>query len=93
VLPDVPTADEAGVPGYEATIWLGVMAPAATPAAVVNRLNAEINAVIAMPANVELWARQGASPMVMSSGEFDKFLRADIVKWAGVVKTFNNVQQ
>ena len=93
VLPDVPTADEAGVPGYEATIWLGVMAPAGTEAAVVDRLNAEINAVIAKPANVELWARQGASPMVMSSGEFDKFLRADIIKWAGVVKTINNAQQ
>jgi tripartite-type tricarboxylate transporter receptor subunit TctC len=93
VLPDVPTADEAGVPGYEATIWLGVMAPAGTEAAVVDRLNAEINAVIAKPANVELWARQGASPMVMSSGEFDKFLRADIIKWAGVVKTINNARQ
>jgi tripartite-type tricarboxylate transporter receptor subunit TctC len=93
VLPDVPTVDEAGVPGYEATIWLGVMAPAGTPAAVVDRLNAEINAVIAMPVNVELWAKQGASPMVMSSSEFDKFLRADIVKWARVVKTFNNAQQ
>jgi len=93
VLPDVPTADEAGVPGYEATIWLGVMAPAGTPAPIVDKLNAEINAIVAMPENVELWAKQGASPMAMSVSEFDKFLRADIVKWAGVAKTFDKSQQ
>ncbi len=88
VLPDVPTADEAGVPGYEATIWLGVMAPKGTPQAVVDKLNAEINLAIKQPDTVKLWAAQGATPMTMSPAEFDKFLRGDIVKWAGVVKTF-----
>jgi tripartite-type tricarboxylate transporter receptor subunit TctC len=90
VLPDVPTADEAGVPGYEATIWLGVMAPKDTPRAVVDKLNAEINLAIRQPETIKLWAAQGATPMTMSPGEFDKFLRDDIVKWAGVVKTFPN---
>jgi tripartite-type tricarboxylate transporter receptor subunit TctC len=88
VLPDVPTADEAGVPGYEATIWLGVMAPKDTPQAVVDKLNAEINLAIKQPETIRLWAAQGATPMTMSPAEFDKFLRDDIVKWAGVVKTF-----
>jgi tripartite-type tricarboxylate transporter receptor subunit TctC len=93
VLPDVPTADEAGVPGYEATIWLGVMAPKGTPQAVVDRLNAEINTAIKQPETIKLWAAQGATPMTMSPAEFDKFLRADIVKWAGVVKTFPSKPQ
>jgi tripartite-type tricarboxylate transporter receptor subunit TctC len=88
VLPDVPTADEAGVPGYEATIWLGVMAPKGTPQAVVDKLNAEINTAIKQPETIKLWAAQGATPMTMTPAQFDQFLRGDIVKWAGVVKTF-----
>jgi tripartite-type tricarboxylate transporter receptor subunit TctC len=84
--PDVPTVAEAGVPGYEATIWLGVMAPAGTPKEVVDKLNAGINKVIARPDVKEAWAKQGAVPLVMSPAEFDKYLRADIEKWAGVVK-------
>ena len=84
--PDVPTLAEAGVPGYEATIWLGVMAPAGTPKEIVEKLNAEINKAIARPDVKEAWAKQGAVPMVMSPAEFDKYLREDIDKWAGVVK-------
>jgi tripartite-type tricarboxylate transporter receptor subunit TctC len=84
--PDVPTIAEAGVPGYEATIWLGIMAPAATPKAIVEKLNAEINKVIARPDVKEAWAKQGAVPMIMTPAEFDKYLRADIDKWAKVVK-------
>jgi tripartite-type tricarboxylate transporter receptor subunit TctC len=84
--PDVPTIAEAGVPGYEATIWLGVMAPAGTPKEIVEKLNSEINKVIARPDVKEAWAKQGAVPMAMTPGEFDKYLRADIEKWANVVK-------
>jgi len=84
--PDVPTVAEAGVPGYEATIWLGIMAPAGTPKPIVDKLNAEINKVIARPDVKELWSKQGAVPMVMSPADFEKFLRADIEKWANVVK-------
>jgi tripartite-type tricarboxylate transporter receptor subunit TctC len=86
VLPDVPTIAEAGVPGYEATIWIGIMAPAGTPAAIVDQLNAEIARVVTRPDVKRSWAEQGAEPMVMSPPEFDKFLRADIAKWAEVVK-------
>ena len=63
VLPDVPTISEAGVKGYEATIWLGIMAPAGTPAAVVAKLNAELNKVIASPAIRERWLALGIEPV------------------------------
>jgi tripartite-type tricarboxylate transporter receptor subunit TctC len=86
VLPDVPTVAEAGVPGYEATIWIGVMAPAATPPAIVATLNAEIVKVVDRPDIRATWAKQGAEPMAMSPAEFDAFLRADIEKWAKIVK-------
>ncbi len=86
VLPDVPTISEAGVPGYEATIWLGIMAPKATPQAVVDRLNSEIGKVIADPATAAAWQKQGAQGMRMSPAQFDTFLTADIQKWAGIVK-------
>jgi tripartite-type tricarboxylate transporter receptor subunit TctC len=86
VLPDVPTIAEAGVPGYEATIWLGVMAPAGTPAPIVDKLNSEIRKIIDRPDVKKNWAEQGAVPMMMTAAEFDKYLRADIEKWAQVVK-------
>src|SRR2546430_255232 len=88
VLPDVPTAGEAGVAGYEATIWLGLMAPAGTPKAILDKLNTAVNAAIKRPDIVKLWTEQGAVPMSMSPEEFDKFLRGDIVKWAEVVRKF-----
>ena len=78
---------EAGVPGYEATIWLGVMAPADTPKPIVEKLNAAINDIIKRPDVVALWAQQGAMPLSMTPAEFDGYLRGDIKKWADVVKT------
>jgi tripartite-type tricarboxylate transporter receptor subunit TctC len=86
VLPNVPTANEAGVPGYEATIWLGIMAPAGTPKGVVERLNAEVGKVIAKPAVREAWARQGAVPMTMTPAQFETYLKGDIDKWAKVIR-------
>ena len=86
VLPDVPTIAEAGVPGYETGIWLGLMAPAGTPRPVLERLNAEVNKVLGSPEVRESWSKQGATPMGMGIDQFDKFLREDVTKWAGVVK-------
>ena len=86
VLPDVPTIAEAGVPGYESTIWLGIMAPAGTPKAIVDVLNAEINKAIRRPDVKEAWDKQGAVALVMTPAEFDAYLRKDIEKWAQVVK-------
>jgi tripartite-type tricarboxylate transporter receptor subunit TctC len=87
--PDVPTVAEAGVPGYEATIWLGVMAPKGTPQPIVDKLNAEINKVINLPEVKEAWAKQGANPLVMTPAQFETFINKDIDKWADVVKTAN----
>ena len=92
VLPDVPTAIEAGVGGYEATIWLGLMAPTGTPKPIIDKLNAAVNDFVKRPEIVKLWTEQGAVPMAMSPEQFDKFLRGDIVKWAAVVKTFQKQQ-
>ena len=89
VLPDVPTVTEAGVPGYEATIWLGLMAPAGTPKPIIDKLNAAVSAFVKRPEILKLWQEQGALPMSMSPEEFDKFLRNDIAKWAEVVKKFD----
>jgi tripartite-type tricarboxylate transporter receptor subunit TctC len=88
VLPNVPTSEEAGLSGYEATIWLGLMAPAGTPKPIVDKLNAAVNAAMQRPEIVKLWADQGAVAMSMTPEAFDKFLRDDIVKWADVVKRF-----
>ena len=86
VLPNVPTLSEAGVPGYEATIWLGLVAPKGTPPAIVNRLNTEITKIVSQPQTQAEWAKQGAVPMTMTPAAFRKFLDDDIVKWARIVK-------
>ena len=86
VLPDVPTMAEAGVPGYEATIWLGIMAPAATPRPIIDKLNAEINKILGRADVKADWAKQGAAPMLMSVNEFTQYMRDDIEKWARIVK-------
>ncbi len=70
VLPDVPTIAEAGVPGYEATIWLGLMAPIGTPKPIVDKLNAEIATIMRRPDIVQAWAAQGAVPTFMTPEEF-----------------------
>ena len=86
VLPDVPTLDEAGVPGYESVIWLGIMAPANTPRAIVNKLNAEISRIAARADVKADWAKQGATPMQMSPEAFARYARDDVEKWALIVK-------
>jgi tripartite-type tricarboxylate transporter receptor subunit TctC len=86
VQPEVPTIAEAGVPGYESTIWIGIMAPAGTPQAVVDKLNAGINQVIDRADVKEAWEKQAAVPLKMSPAELGKFLRAEIEKWAHVIK-------
>src|SRR3954463_14021459 len=89
VMPNVPTAIEAGIAGYEATIWLGLMAPAGTPKPIIDKINAAVNAAVKRQDIVKLWTDQGAVPMAMAPDEFDKFLRGDIEKWADVVKKFD----
>ena len=92
VLSNVPTVTEAGVSGYEATIWLGLMAPAGTPKPIIEKLNTAVNAAVRRPEVEKFWAEQGAVPMTMTPEAFDKFLRADIVKWADVVKRLDKTE-
>jgi tripartite-type tricarboxylate transporter receptor subunit TctC len=86
VLPNVPTISEAGVTGYEAVLWLGLMAPKGTPPAIVSRLNAEITKIQNRSDVRQEWAAQGAVPMVMTPDEFSRYLDDDIVKWERIVK-------
>ncbi|HUL66338.1 MAG TPA: tripartite tricarboxylate transporter substrate binding protein [Burkholderiaceae bacterium] len=86
VLLSIPTIAEAGVPGYEAVIWLGLMAPRGTPAPIVNRLNAEVQKITRRSDVRDAWGRQGATPMAMGTQEFERFVADDIAKWARIVK-------
>src|SRR3954451_8289506 len=88
-LPDVPTVSEAGVPGYEHTGWFGIMAPAGTPQPIVDRLNAEIRAIVAKPEVKATWEKLGTETMSMTPAESEAFLRAEIEKWTKVVKAAN----
>jgi len=86
VMPDVPTLAEAGVPGYDAVIWLGLIAPKGTPPEIVARLNAEITKIVSRPDVQADWAKQGAVAMTMAPAAFERYLADDIVKWEHIVK-------
>ena len=86
VLPDIPTVAEAGVPGYEVANWMGIVAPAGTPADIVQKLHREISAIQASPEAQKQFAARGAEFLPMSSGEFGGFLQKEIAKWERVVK-------
>jgi len=88
-LPNVPTVSEAGLPGYEHTGWFGLMVPTGTPQAIVDKLNAEMRAMVARPDVQAYWEKQGTISMSMTPAEADAFLRAELDKWAKVVKAAN----
>ena len=87
ITPNLPSMNEAGVPKYETSIWLGFMAPKGTPNEVVTILNNAIRKIIAQQDVKDTWAKQGAIPLVMTPSEFTKYLEADISKWAAIVKS------
>jgi tripartite-type tricarboxylate transporter receptor subunit TctC len=87
-LPDVPTVAET-VPGYEHTGWFGIMAPTGTPKPIVDRLNAEIRAIVAKPDVQAYWDKQDTQTMSMTPAESEAFIKADIEKWTKVVKAAN----
>ena len=89
VVPEVPTVSEAGGAGYEATIWLGLMAPKGTPKDIVDKLHAAVNQALRQPEVRQAWAKQGAVPLILSTSEFDKYLHDDIQKWGAVIKAAN----
>ena len=85
-LPDIPTIAEAGVPGYEATTWTGIVAPAAMPRAIIVRLNEEINRMIASPSFREKIAPIGSEPMGGTPEQFRDFIRSEHAKWGDIVR-------
>jgi tripartite-type tricarboxylate transporter receptor subunit TctC len=87
ILPDVPTMAEAGVPGFNATLWVGFMAPAGTPKPIVDKLRDEITKILRRPDIKQAWEKTGATPLVMTQAEFKSFMDAQVTKWAEVVKT------
>ncbi len=84
--PEVPSISEAGLPGYEVSVWYGALAPAGTPAAVINRLHAEISKIVQLPDIKERWAVLGAETVHNTPEQFAAFLKADLGKWAKVVR-------
>jgi tripartite-type tricarboxylate transporter receptor subunit TctC len=88
-LPEVPTMIEAGLANFESTTWFGVLAPAGTPPAIVNRLNSEINTLLRQPEVREQIARLGADPAGNTPEQFAAHIRAEIAKWAKVIKAAN----
>lgn len=91
ILPDVPTMEEAGVKGFQATLWVGVMAPANTPKEIVDKLNSEITRIVSSPAIKKSWDEQGANPITMTQPQFKAFMDAEVAKWAKIIKA-NNIQ-
>lgn len=89
VMPELPTVGEAGVPNFEAVIWLGLMAPRGTPTAIVDKLNEEVRKIVNRTEVREAWSKQGAVPMSMTVPEYTRYMEADIAKWASVVKAAN----
>ena len=87
ILPDVPTMAEAGVPGFNATLWVGFMAPAGTPKPIIDKLHDEITKILRRPDIKQAWEKTGATPIVMTQPEFKSFMEAQVAKWAEVIKT------
>ncbi len=85
-LPDLPTMEEAGLPGYESSAWFGLVSPAAVPRDIVSKLNAEVVRVVGLEDVKRNLASQGAYPIVMTPGEFGAFMKAETAKWAKIVK-------
>jgi tripartite-type tricarboxylate transporter receptor subunit TctC len=85
-LPEVPTMEQAGVPGYESSAWFGLVGQAAMPREIVMKLNAEVVRILKLPDVKENLANQGGEPLFMSADEFSAFMREETAKWGKVVK-------
>ena len=82
----MPTAREAGFKDYEAIGWFGLMAPTGTPAAIVDRLSGEVGRAMANPTLRERTLEQGATPVASKPAEFERFVRAEVAKWTGIIQ-------
>jgi len=88
-LPDVPTFTEAGLPGYKFGSWFGILAPAATPAAIIDRLNRELVRIIKLPETRERFTGLGIEPLGTTPREFSDYLKSEIAQWSAVVRRHN----
>jgi tripartite-type tricarboxylate transporter receptor subunit TctC len=88
-LPSVPTMQESGIPGYEVTSWYGVCAPSGTPAAVLDKMNADITSVLRSPELQQRLSELITEITPTTRDEFDQFIRAEIARWAQVIKAAN----
>ena len=86
-VPDLPTVAESGLPGYEASTWYGVIAPAGTPRAIVTRLHSEIVKVLTLPEVRDRLSAQGIDPVGNTPEQFAAYIKSEIVKWAKIIKT------
>ena len=86
LLPEIPTMAEAGLPAFQLEVWWGLLAPAATPPAVIRRLNQELNSILASPEMAELLAREGAMPLPTSPEQFGALTRNELTRWAKLIK-------
>ena len=84
--PEIPTADEAGLPGFQLEVWFGLLGPARMPPEVVQRLNEELNAVLALPDVKELLARDAATPKPGTPEAFGEIIRSDLTRWTRLIK-------
>ena len=85
-VPDVPTVDESGLPGYEVIAWIAFIAPAGVPQDIVNKVNADIGRILAMPDVKERLEADGWTPRAMTPDEFGRYIRAEMTKWGKVVR-------
>ncbi len=85
IFTELPTLDEAGLKGFEATVWVGLMAPRGVPANVIESLNDAVRKIVTDPEVKALWAQRGAQPLVMSPADFDRYIQADVAKWSKIV--------
>jgi tripartite-type tricarboxylate transporter receptor subunit TctC len=88
-MPELPTISESGVPGYEATLWWGIFAPAKTPKPVIDRLNAEIHKAMATDDMKKVFIDFGAEPVPTTPDAFSSMVKKEIAKWSKVVKDAN----
>ena len=88
-MPELPTVIESGLPQFVAVNWIGLLAPAGSPRAIVDRLNAEVNRIIRLPDVQERFASDGQAFGKNTPQEFDAFIKADIARWSRVIKSAN----
>jgi tripartite-type tricarboxylate transporter receptor subunit TctC len=89
LMPDLPTIAESGIPGYEVTNWFGVLAAAGMPPAILTRLEATISGIVRDAEFQRAMSLQGTEPLLQSRPQFERFIRAEVVKWAKLGKDFN----